>query len=371
MALAKSGGDEAVRRELLGAMSLVDAMEDPALIADTRGRIAHLNAAAVRTLNVAEPSELVRVPLSHILELPADSSGGAQPGLRVNRRGASAVVASMEKLLRSDGREYGSLVVFGSMKKRESRLLETSANEANSTLISYLPGPGAAGPGYRVGGFLEPCLSGSGDFFDVFPADDDTTAFYSLDVMGHGIIASLMAFSLHELLPLLGRSSAGRTPSPSDVLRNLYGRYCQRGASRTLFFTISYGVIKNATGEYRAARGGHIPLIHLALDGEVRVHTTKGSAVGIQEDVEVEESRGVLEPGGRLILVSDGVAESFGGDRSMDSALARIRDFSASFRNVDLGIFVDSLRRQVRREAVGRMTEDDKSMLVIERQRRP
>jgi two-component sensor histidine kinase/CheY-like chemotaxis protein len=30
MALAKSGGDEAVRRELLGAMSLVDAMEDPA-----------------------------------------------------------------------------------------------------------------------------------------------------------------------------------------------------------------------------------------------------------------------------------------------------------------------------------------------------
>ncbi len=85
----------------------------------------------------------------------------------------------------------------------------------------------------------------------------------------------------------------------------------------------------------------------------------------------MEESRGVLEPGGRLILVSDGVAESFGGDRSMDSALARIRDFSASFRNVDLGIFVDSLRRQVRREAVGRMTEDDKSMLVIERQRRP
>jgi hypothetical protein len=73
-------------------------------------------------------------------------------------------VASMEKLLRSDGREYGSLVVFGSMKKRESRLLETSANEANSTLISYLPGPGAAGPGYRVGGFLEPCLSGRAIF---------------------------------------------------------------------------------------------------------------------------------------------------------------------------------------------------------------
>jgi hypothetical protein len=88
------------------------------------------------------------------------------------------------------------------MEKRESRLLEASAAEANSALIGLPSPPRCRGfPGYRVDGFLDPCLSGSGDFFDVFPVGEGKTAFYGLDIMGHGIIASLMAFSLHDCCP--------------------------------------------------------------------------------------------------------------------------------------------------------------------------
>jgi len=267
------------------------------------------------------------------------------------------------------GTVIGGSASVGAMKKRESRLLENSAKEANSTLISYLPGPGAAGVGYRVAGFLEPCISGSGDFFDVFSAGEDTTAFYSLDVMGHGIIASLLAFSLHDLLPLLGRNALGRVPSPSDVLRALYARYFRKGSSRTMFFTITYGILQNSTGAYRVVRGGHLPVVHICADGEIQIHSTKGTAVGVVEDADIEEARGVLDPGDRLFLATDGLAEALGNDGSMDAALARISAFAAPFRNVDLSILVDAFKRQAKKETEDRIKEDDMSLLVIERQR--
>jgi DNA-binding response OmpR family regulator len=369
IALSRTRGGDTIRRELLGALSLVDALEDPALITDTSGRIAHLNGSAARILNVADPSELARVPLSYILDLPQGDTVGAVPGTRINRRGSLAVVASMERLLRFDGTEYGTLVLFGSMQRRESRLLENSANEANSTLISYLPAPGAAGAGYRVGGFLEPCICGSGNFYDVFPAGEDKTAFYSLDVLGHGIIASLIAFSLHDLIPHLGSGSGGCVPSPAEVLRALYSHYYRKGVFKAMFFTITYGIIDNATGAYRAVRGGHTPLMHLSADSLTRIHNTKGAAVGIVEDTEIEEADGILERGDRLFLASDGLAEAWGRDASLDVSLDGIRGFAESFRNVDLGIFVNAFRREAKARNEGRVKEDDMSLLVIERQR--
>ena len=109
--------------------------------------------------------------------------------------------------------------------------MEASAAEANAALIRLLPSPSAAGPGYRVGGFLDPCLSGSGDFFDVFSAGESEIAFYGFDVMGHGILASIMAFSLRDLLPVLGWGRGDKAPTPAEIVRSLYERYGTRSDS--------------------------------------------------------------------------------------------------------------------------------------------
>ncbi len=366
IALSRAKSGEMQRRELRGAASLIDALEEPALIADSGGRIVHVNAAAVRLLNVADSSALAMVQLSRILEAAPGEQGPGPAGPKLIG-GASPPVASVQKLLRFDGREYGSLVVFGAMEKRESRLLEASAAEANSALIGYLPGPDAAGPGYRVAGFLDPCLSGSGDFFDVFPVGEGKTAFYGLDIMGHGIIASLMAFTLHDVLPAIGWGSAGRELSPAEVLRSLNERYSGKSPARSTFFTIAYGVIDNATGEYRAARGGHTPILHLEVGGRMRVHYTKGAAVGVVADAEIEEARGALSPGDRLIVASDGLIEAFGDEGLLDRALERLSAFADGLRGAELEDFVEAFRRKSREEGAKRVSKDDVSLLVIER----
>jgi CheY-like chemotaxis protein len=368
IALSRAKGGETQRRELRGAMALIDALDEPALIADKDGRIAHVNAAAVKLLNVADSSALAMVQLSRILDLSGGEAEGGEIELRrIEGRGASSSVASVQKLLRFDGYEYGSLVLFGAMEKRESILLEASAAEANAALLGFLPGPDAAGPGYRVAGFLDPCLSGSGDLFDVFPVGEGKTAFYGLDIMGHGIIASLMAFSLHDTLPVLGWGLAGRELPPAELLRSLYERYSRGGVTGSTFFTIAYGVIDNATGEYSAARGGHTPVLHLEAGGRMRVHYTKGAAVGIMGDAEVEEAGGTLAPGDRLIVASDGLIEAFGDEGLLDKSLERLSAFADGLRGSGLEGFVEAFRRRSREYRANRPSKDDVSLLVIER----
>jgi serine phosphatase RsbU (regulator of sigma subunit)/DNA-binding NarL/FixJ family response regulator len=361
------GDDDPLRRELYGAMSMVDALEDPAMIVDRAGKIARVNVAAARLLNLGDPAELERVSLSRIMDLPENPQGPRCDGLKMKGSGTVGVVASIERLLRADGREYGSLVLFSSMEKRESRLLETSAAQANSALINLLPASDALGPGYRVLGFLDPSPSGSGDLFGVFAVGAGKAAFYSLDVMGHGIIAALMAFSLHDILmDMGGRGAAGVLP-PTDVLKALYKRYYGRSAIAVTFFTIDYGVLDPGTGEYCVVRGGHTPVLHLDAKGGMKIHQTKGTAVGVMADADVEEARDVLLSGDRLLLASDGLLEAFGGE-GLNQALANLAAFSDGLSAASLEDFVKAVRDYSRERLKDHRMKDDVSLLVIERE---
>ena len=247
--------------------------------------------------------------------------------------------------------------------------MEASAAEANAALIRLLPSPSAAGPGYQVGGFLDPCLSGSGDFFDVFSASESEIAFYGFDVMGHGILASIMAFSLRDLLPVLGWGRGDKAPAPTEIVRSLYERYGTRSDSALggTFFTIAYGTIDEATGDYRVARAGYTPILHLEVGGRMRVHYTKGVAVGVTADADIEEATGTLSPGDRLIVASDGLLAAFGGGL-LESALESLSAFADGFRGAPLEGFVDAFRRRSRESTEERARDDDVSLLVIERE---
>jgi DNA-binding response OmpR family regulator len=368
IALSRAKRGETRKRELRGASALIDALDEPALIADEEGKIVHVNKAGIKLLNIADSSALARVQLSRLLAVSGcEPEAGSLDLSRIGGEGARSRIVSMQKLLRFDGYEYGSVVLLSAMEKREGKLLVESAVEANAILQGFLPGAASAGPGFRVAGFLDPCLSGSGDLFGVFPVGEGKTAFYGLDVMGHGVVTSLMAFSLHDVVPALGRGFAGRELGPAELIGALYERYCRPETTGAAFFTIAYGVIDKATGEYRVARGGYTPVIHLGAEGRMRVHHSKGSAVGILGEAEIEEVGGILEPGDRLIVASDGFLESFGGEGLLDESLERLGSFAAAHRGLSLDAMVEAFKRRSRESAMKRFFADDVSLLAIER----
>jgi sigma-B regulation protein RsbU (phosphoserine phosphatase) len=186
--------------------------------------------------------------------------------------------------------------------------------------------------------------------------------------MGHGVIASLMAFSLRDILPALGGETFGKALGPAEIVRALYERYERGGESAmgATFFTIAYGEIEIASGAYRIARAGYTPVLHLEAGGRMRVHYTKGAAVGVTREAEIEEATGTLASGDRLLVASDGLLAAFG-DGLLESSLETLSAFADGFRGAALEAFVDAFRRRSREASAGEAREDDVSLLVIER----
>jgi serine phosphatase RsbU (regulator of sigma subunit)/ActR/RegA family two-component response regulator len=255
-------------------------------------------------------------------------------------------------------------------EEKENLLLKTSAQEANEAFAQLLPGPDAAGTNFRVGGFLVPCLSGSGDLFDVFRIDPQIFAFYSLDVMGHGGLPTLMAYSLHEVVRFISydvKHSLG-TVAPSEIVSRLNDRYNDSFAERLApFFTIVYGVVDSVNGAFRFVRAGHPPVIILPAQGNARSSYPVGSAVGAFDNFDLEEGRGVLGPGDRLLVFSDGFLESMAGIDLSDS-LARLRSLAEANRNAALETFVETMRKYAL-AYIPKSGRDDLSLLVIERRK--
>jgi sigma-B regulation protein RsbU (phosphoserine phosphatase) len=271
------------------------------------------------------------------------------------------------RLERRDGRFLGSYVSIDSMDAKERLLLERSAREMNDVMARILPHPDAAGSGFRVGGFLNPRPSGSGDSFDVFRADGRSVGFYGLDVMGHGMMSALIAFSLHTLIPTIGAGCRGPAPSPEEVIRVLNEKFKNIGdRSASPFFTIAYGRIDTVTGQFSIARAGHIPVLHQSTAGAASYLETPGAAVGVFDELAVAAGCGVLEPGDRLFLASDGLLEAFVED-DVRAAKRKFSDFVVSNRSLGLDELSTRIYEFTARGRTGNTFIDDSSLLAIER----
>jgi sigma-B regulation protein RsbU (phosphoserine phosphatase) len=133
------------------------------------------------------------------------------------------------------------------------------------------------------------------------------------------------------------------------------------------FFTIAYGTIDSETGDYRVARAGYTPILHLEVGGRMRVHYTKGAAVGVTADADIEEATGAMSRGDRLIVASDGLLAAFGSGL-LEGALESLSAFADGFRGASLEDFVGAFRSRSRESTEQRARDDDVSLLVIERE---
>jgi sigma-B regulation protein RsbU (phosphoserine phosphatase) len=119
------------------------------------------------------------------------------------------------------------------------------------------------------------------------------------------------------------RSTAQRHCGPAELLAALNG-LLDGEARRGMFVTLQYLLLDGGSGTVLAANAGHVPLLHYrARTGAIdTVDLPGGPPLGILEPVTYPETRINLEPGDRLVLLTDGVTEAtnpqgeaFGWDR--------------------------------------------------------
>ena len=160
---------------------------------------------------------------------------------------------------------------------------------------------------------MDPAREVGGDFYDFFLIDEDHLALLIADVSGKGVPAAL--FMMESKIILENNSRPGM--SPSEILSLSNKAICSNNPME-MFVSVWLGVLELSTGKLQAANAGHEYPV-LKRPGEVfeLVHDKHGLVVGAMDGIRYKDYELMLEPGTKLFVYTDGLAEATIGDGEM------------------------------------------------------
>lgn len=175
---------------------------------------------------------------------------------------------------------------------------------------------------FTLSGWLEPAASIGGDTFD-YILDRDVLHLSLTDAMGHGVAAALTATVSTASL----RNSRRRGATLRDQADQTNAAVSDHAASRdgADFLTGLLGRLDLRTGALDIVNAGHVAP-YLARAGAVReVDLAPNLPLGMFGETRYSSSTLVLEPGDRLVLVTDGMLERNVASIDLPGAIAASR----------------------------------------------
>jgi anti-sigma regulatory factor (Ser/Thr protein kinase)/putative methionine-R-sulfoxide reductase with GAF domain len=157
-----------------------------------------------------------------------------------------------------------------------------------------------------------------GDWYDVFELGRGRVALVIGDVVGRGVEAGALMAQVRTAL----RAYALEGHPPAQVVELLNRMFASMRPIKLT--TLAYFVLDPEAGELTLVSAGHLPPIIVDPQGRARLLDVEGDPpVGAFRGAGYLERRVPIEPGSRLVLVTDGAAEVRG--EPLDDGLERLR----------------------------------------------
>lgn len=218
-----------------------------------------------------------------------------------------------------------------------------------------------------------------GDLVGFFEAGPDHIGLYALDVSGHGISSAMMTARLAGYL-----SSAA--PDQNVALRkNADGQYIPRAPDEVVadlnnlvldemetehYFTLLLAFVELETGHMVLSQAGHPHPAVQRADGEITQMGAGGFPVGLLSGVSFERFDLTLNPGDRILILSDGVTECAdpAGVMLEEDGLARLMEELARIKGP---AFLEALMWRLTEFNGSDDFDDDVSAILFEYHGRP
>jgi phosphoserine phosphatase RsbU/P len=174
------------------------------------------------------------------------------------------------------------------------KLIDT-AESNRMKAFALLPKDDLAIRGCRFAWSYRPCEALAGDFLNVIPIDEARTAFYVLDVSGHGTPAALMSAAVGRALSVTNDESSvvARVSRkgflqgnridvvpPCEVTARL-NRQFELDTREAKYFTIAYVVIDTDAAEMTYTLAGHPPQIFVPHGRPTGLMSCPGVPIGL------------------------------------------------------------------------------------------
>jgi PAS domain S-box-containing protein len=230
-------------------------------------------------------------------------------------------------------------------------------------------------PGVRFAWTYKPCDELAGDILNVTRLDDRHVGLYLLDVSGHGMAAALLSVTVSHILSKVpdlslalgqeGNGAASPHPvPPARVAAELNKRF-RWDPIAAQYFTLLYGVLNGATGEFRYVAAGHPGPVRVPQDGvPVILEAPTGLPIGILES-DYREVSVRLQPGDRLYLYSDGITDRMNEDGELFGQ-EQLIELLGEGRAAPLEASLEGVVRNVEGWGCRTCLKDDISILAVE-----
>jgi hypothetical protein len=191
-------------------------------------------------------------------------------------------------------------------KLKETEFAEKELETARDIQRRLLPPAEYAAEGFRLAARIEPAGLVAGDFYDYFRLADGRLLAVVADVAGKGMGASLLMASAKAMLPFVAAQGGA-----AGLLTALNSRLAASLGSRE-FVALAVLLLDPASGSFELANAGLPDPYRLAPGGGARALAVPGPRLplGLRPAVAYEPLAGVLAPGERILLVSDGLPEA-------------------------------------------------------------
>lgn len=249
----------------------------------------------------------------------------------------------------------------GLLKKQYDKM-RRDIFHARSIQFSLLPKELAKAEGYFFKSLYKPSEEMSGDIFDLIRIGRDNMAFYIADVAGHGVTAAMLTIFFSTAVRLEMRP----TDMPGKVLSRIHSRFVELELEEQHYITAFLGRLELSTGRLFWSNAGHIcpPLL---MDAAGRAAPLEMAGLPISRWFKVQEyatSSGMMEPGGKLVLFSDGLEAQWhdsGTAGDLNSEVGRILSESPAED------CLDAIWRKAGAGTDKALLRDDTTLLLISR----
>jgi len=287
----------------IGEMSMFDleGRRSATVRARTPTTLLKMNHASFRALLHRQPDLALEVTRQLSLRLRHTDNAIIQ-GLQEKNRQLAAAYAELAEAYT----ELQAAQVQIIEKERLERELQVAREIQESILPQTLP----VISGIDLGVMMRPAQAVGGDLYDLIALKDNCLGVVIGDVSDKGVPAAIFMALARSLL----RAEASRMAPPAAVLREV-NRHLLDMNTAGLFITVIYGVLDCEHRRFTFVRAGHEVPFFFRKDGtEILPGNGHGQALGLFDDVVLEEMCVTLPPGSRIVLYTDGATDAVNPD---------------------------------------------------------